>query len=83
MVLERLLDLDVGGMVLLWWMCSCFSDRVQKVVLGKCCSNAWPLKYGTPQGLTFSAMLFNIYMNQLGEVVRGLGAGAALSSVCG
>lgn len=39
-------------------------------MLGGC---SWPLKYGVPQRLTVSPMLFNVYMEPMGDVIKRLG----------
>ena len=42
-------------------------------MLGDSCSVPWCLCHGVPQGLILSPMLFNIYMELLGEVIRRFG----------
>ena len=71
-LLDRLAGLGVGGTVLQRFR-SFLADHVQRVVLGDSCSVQWRLCHGVPQRSILSPMLFNIYMEPLGEVLRRLG----------
>uniref|UniRef100_A0A803THP9 ribonuclease H n=1 Tax=Anolis carolinensis TaxID=28377 RepID=A0A803THP9_ANOCA len=71
-LLGRLAGMGLGGTVL-QWLHSFLEGRSQMVSLGDACSAPQPLTCGVPQGSVLSPMLFNIYMKQLGEIIRSFG----------
>uniref|UniRef100_A0A8D0HCW3 SAM domain-containing protein n=1 Tax=Sphenodon punctatus TaxID=8508 RepID=A0A8D0HCW3_SPHPU len=62
----------IGGTVLEWF-CSFLDGRTQCVVLGDFSSSPRGLTCGVPQGSILSPLLFNVYVQPLGEVVREFG----------
>ena len=76
-LLGRLSELGIGGLALAW-LRSFLGDRPQRVQLRENVLASWSLNCGVPQGLIISPMLFNIYIRQLGGVIRGCGGFVSL-----
>uniref|UniRef100_A0A8D0GH51 Reverse transcriptase domain-containing protein n=1 Tax=Sphenodon punctatus TaxID=8508 RepID=A0A8D0GH51_SPHPU len=70
LLLRRLQDMGGSGRDCLGWFRSFLSGRSQRVVLGAETSSPQALTCGVPQGSILSLLLFNAYMQPLGEIVR-------------
>ena len=74
---QKLLNLlnqsfGIRGVALKWFE-SYLKDRTQTVQIGSCTSTPVTLKYGVPQGSVLGPILFAMYTNPLGNIIRNVG----------
>ena len=51
------------------WFASYLSLRSQRINIGSCTSNEFPLKFGVPQGSVLGPILFNVYTAPLETII--------------
>ena len=66
---NRLRSFGVTGTALEWFK-SYLSNRTQYVVVGETKSESTPVSFGVPQGSVGGPMLFSLYLQPIGNIVR-------------
>ena len=69
LMIDRLKEFGVTSTALRWFI-SYLSDRFQRVCIDGVKSDATPLTYGVPQGSVGGPLLFSIYTQPLGELIK-------------
>ena len=57
----------------LYWLISYLKERTQRVVIGDQSSSTTTLTTGVPQGSVLGSLLFSLYVQHIGEIIRAHG----------
>ncbi|XP_071504088.1 uncharacterized protein [Diadema antillarum] len=73
-LLDQLFSLGVSGTALRWFT-SYLTNRHQSVIIGDALSQESSLIYGVPQGSVGGPLLFSLYLQPIGSIIKSHGIG--------